>query len=577
MPRARSPKRTASPKPAVYIPQTEADLAGPPLDPKVKEKLALLQDRNWRLENLYLILVQGQPVPFQARPEQLQFRRHRHRRNFVPKARKLGISTEIVLENGDECVFSPNFKSAIIDETEVAAWEKLEIFRFAWLNGPNHPDPFIAALWRLIQAANPLLTNNHSEMAWANGSSYQAGTSFTGRTPQRLHVSEFGPICDASLEKGRKIRRGSINAVLPEDIVDVETTMRGGRVGPCYELFRLAKESVGRPLTSGDWRLHFFSWLQHPDYRLLGQEAHNAEVLRYFKKLREEHALDVPPERQAWYEKKRREQGDDMLQEFPTTIEECDQAIVLGAIYPQMASVRAQGRVREFNPEPHLPLYTFWDCGGDSLAGWLVQPTAKDINILDWAAGEGGGAAGLVAQVRRWEALHGPIAKNYVPHDAHQRDKGSNKTFYTQMLEAGLQPNQVCVVSRIPDVWTGIGYLRRLLPQCWFHRRCDAEPEAAGDPQPSGIARLENYRRALNKTTGHYLEHPLKDGLCDHTADALRTFAEASALNLIPTQSSATARGRSRTSLDDDDDDLGGRGTQRRGRREVARFGFVGR
>lgn len=277
MPRTRTKTKSPLSFPVPSTPSVSSESSV--VDPALKAKLDLLKDRNWRLENLYLILVHGQPMPFHARPEQLQFRRHRHRRNFVPKARKLGISTEIVLENGDECVFSPHFKSAIIDETETAAWEKLEIFRFAWENGPRHPDPFIAALWTLIHAANPLLTNNHSEMAWANGSSYQAGTSFTGRTPQRLHVSEFGPICDASLEKGRKIRRGSINAVLPEDIVDVETTMRGGRTGPCYDLFRLAKESVGRAMTAADWRLHFFSWLNHPDYRLLGQEPHNAEVI----------------------------------------------------------------------------------------------------------------------------------------------------------------------------------------------------------------------------------------------------------------------------------------------------------
>lgn len=525
-----------------------------------------LSDREWRLETLYLILKDGRAEPFIARPEQLEFRRNRHKRNFVPKARKLGISTEIVLENGDDCVFSPNFRAAIVDETEGAAWEKLEIFRFAWVNGPKHPDPDIAALWLLIQKGNPLITDSNGELSWDNGSTFQAGTSFVGRTPQRLHVSEFGPICDNSLEKGRKIRRGSINAVLPDDIVDVETTMRGGRVGPCYDLFRLAKEGRGKPLTSADWQLHFFSWLNHPDYRLLGSIPHNAEVIRYFGKLQEEHGIQVPLERQAWYEKKRREQGDDMLQEFPTTIEECDMAVVMGAIYPQIATVRAQGRVRDFNPEVHLPIFTFWDCGGDSLAGWLVQPGGKDINILAHSADAEGGAAGLVAQVRKWEAEFGTIVKTFVPHDANQTDKGSMKSFYTQMIEAGLKANQIHVVARIPDVWTGIGYVRRILPRCWFHSRCDVESEVAGEKQPSAVGRLENYRRAINKQTGHFLDHPLKDGLCDHTADALRTFAEADALGVIPGYSSIKSV---QEYLDDED--------RPKHRRSVAAFGFVGR
>ena len=115
-----------------------------------EELFDLLKDREWRLNNLYVILINGGPAAFVPRPEQLEYRHNRHARNFIPKARKLGVSTEVVLENGDDCVFNPNFKAAIIDETEPAAWEKLEIFRFAWVNGPKHPDPKIAALWLLI-------------------------------------------------------------------------------------------------------------------------------------------------------------------------------------------------------------------------------------------------------------------------------------------------------------------------------------------------------------------------------------------------------------------------------------------
>lgn len=513
-----------------------------------------LHDREWRLNNIYLILVDGRPAPFIPRPEQLEYRRARHTRNFTPKARKLGMSTEIVLENGDDCVFNPNFKAAIIDETEPAAWEKLEIFRFAWLNGPNHPDPDIAALWVLIHEANPIITDNNGELAWHNGSSFQAGTSFTGRTPQRLHVSEFGPICDASIEKGRKIRRGSINAVLPHDIVDVETTMRGGRIGPCYDLFRLAKEGVGKDLTAGDWKLHFFSWVRHPAYTLPGRQAENADTLKYFRDLQEQYGITVSPERQAWYEKKKREQGEDMLQEFPTWIGECDMAIVLGCIYPQMAQVRKDGRVTKFSPDPSLPVFGAWDCGGDTLSGWLIQPSRREINVLDWKGTDGGGAAGLAAQVLKWEAEHGiTLAKIFVPHDVDQKDKGSAKTFKAQMIEAGIQPNRIVTVPRIPSVWVGIGYVRKHLSRCWFHSRCDEEIEADGEKQPSGVGRLENYRRALNNATGSLQEHPLKDGVCDHAADGLRTFFEGVEHGLVPTMP-ATQAGVHPLDRDEDED-----------------------
>lgn len=545
--------------------------------PDLIDKLA---DRDWRLENLYLILVDGRAEPFVARPEQVAFRESRHHRNFYPKARKLGISTEIVLENGDDCVWNPNFKAAIIDETEPAAWEKLDIFRFAWINGPKHPNPDIAALWVLIHAATPLITDNNGEMEWSNGSSMQAGTSFTGRTPQRLHVSEYGPICDASIEKGRKIRRGSINAVLPRDIVDTETTMRGGRIGPCYDLFKLAKGACGKPLSAVDWKLHFASWLGHPDYVLPGFAPTEDSTAKYFAKLTEVHGADfermygfpggvVPNERQAWYERKKKEQGDDMLQEFPTTIDECDMAVIIGAIYPQMATVRTQGRVRKMNIEPHLPIYAAFDCGGDSLSGWLVQPSRRDILLIDWQGTEGGGSAGLAEMVRKWEADFGiVIEKIIMPHDCDQKDKGSAKTFKAQVIECGIHASRIIAVPRIPSVWTGIDWVRRFLPRCWFHSRCDVETDTPEGAIPGAVTRLENYRRAVNKGTGALQEHPLKDGVCDHCADALRTFFEASEHGLVPTMAQSQAKVHPLDREDEDDKPK---------RRAQAKFSFVGR
>jgi hypothetical protein len=538
------------------------------LDPEVAALLEKLKDRNWRLENLYIILDEGRAKPFIARPEQLSFRRNRHTRNMVPKARKLGISTEIVLENGDDCIFTPTFKAAIIDETEDAAWEKLEIFRFAWEQGPKHPNPKIAALWVLIQASNPLTANNNGEMAWSNGSSMQAGTSFTGRTPQRLHVSEFGPICDDSLEKGRKIMQGSINAVLPNDIVDIETTMRPGRIGPCWNVFNLSKKSVGRDMTSADWKLHFFPWFTHPSYILPGRAPTEDVTVKYFAELQRDYAITVPLDRQAWYEKKKVEQGDAMYQEYPSHVGECDRAAVIGMIYPQMSLVRTQSRVRDFNPEIHLPLYASFDCGGDSLSGWLSQPGRRDINLLDWQGTEGGGSAGLVAMVTKWEAQFGPISKIIMPHDADSNDKGSAKTFKAQVIECGIHHSRLIVVPRIPSVWTGIDWVRRAMPKLWFHSRCDKSVITPDAELPSAVVRMENYRRAVNKSTGALQDHPLKDGVCDHCADALRTLFEASEHGLVPNMPASVANVHP---LDRDDED------DRPKRRGQAKFSFVGR
>jgi len=502
--------------------------------PDFSGMLVLLKDREWRLNNLYQILDENAGVvPFVARGEQLEFRRSRHFRNFVPKARKLGMSTEIVIENLDDCLFTPDMTAAILDLKEGDAQAKLAIAKLAWDEGPRHPVRAIAWLWAQIHAVNPLIRQNDGALEWKNQSQMEAGTSFTGRTPQRLHVSEYGPIAAQKPLKAAQIQRGSINAVPPGGIIDIETTMEGGRFGLCYHYFRLAKESAGRDLSPADWKLHFFSWLGHPSYRLLGRQASDGDILKYFADLRESHGVEVTPEQAAWYEARRRELQDEIFQQYPTVIDECDKALVAGAIYPQMSTLRMQGRIREFPAELGLPLFTFWDLGSsDNTAGWLIQPAGKDINILDWAASEGAGAAGVAEVIRAWERAHRPIAGHYLPHDADITDKGSGKTYRAQLIEAGIPAHIITVVPRTPDVWVGVNEVRKRMPRMWFHSRTDREVTVDDQRLPGGVGRIEGYRRSIT-ATGHTRPMPLKDGVCDHTADALRTFAEADSLSLI--------------------------------------------
>ena len=506
------------------------------MTPEVQALQEKLASKEWRMENLYIILPEegAQPVPLKMRAEQERFLRERHNRNFVPKARKLGMSTVIVLDNGDECIFNPNFSAGIIDLAEKDAFDKLGIFKFAWDNGPSHPDPHIATLWKSIHKANPLTRERDGRLEWSNGSTFAAGTSYVGKTPQRLHISEYGPISAASPAKASKIKRGSINSVPPDGIVDIETTMEGGKFGECYLLFSLALENEGKPLSKLDWKLHFFPWHGHPSYVLPGGKPLRGETMDYFAEIEKSHGLKIPIERQAWYEAKKREQGEDVFQQFPTTIEECDRQIVPGQIYPEMKRVRSEGRVKAFNPERGRPFFTCWDLGSsDNMAGWLTQPTGRDHCFFEWCAGEGAGAASVAEVIREWERKYGPIAGHLVPHDADLTDKGSGKTYVAQLVECGIPRSSIIVVPRIPDLWVGVNEVRKILPNCWFHPATD-EPIAteAGAKLPSGVGRLEGYRKKLDQSTGITRDVPVKD-CCDHTADALRTYAEALSRNLV--------------------------------------------
>lgn len=496
---------------------------------------ANLSSKQWRMENLYQILDEDGTVrPLVMRDEQVRFLRDRHNRNFVPKARKLGMSTVIVIDNGDECLFNGNFTAGIIDLKEQDAFEKLQIFRFAWESGPQHERPEIAWLWTQIHEAIELTRDSGGKMEWSNGASFTAGTSYVGKTPQSLHISEFGPISARSPARAASIKRGSMNAVPANGRIDIETTMEGGQFGECYSIFQLSLRSEGKPLTVMDWKLHFFPWINHPTYDLPGLKPARADTIEYFDGIKKNHGIEVPASRQAWYEKRKDEQGEDIYQQFPTIIDEVDRQIVPGQILPQMKTVRAEGRIREYNPEKGYPVFTFWDLGSsDNSAGWVIQPAGKAHNILDWCCGEGQGAAGIAEVVRAWEQVHGAFAGHYLPHDANITDKGSGKTFVQQLVECGIPRNMITIVPRIPDPWVGIDEIRRILPNCWFHSRCD-EPliTETGAKLPGGVGRLEGYRKRIDSSTGIARDVPVKD-LCDHTADAFRTYAEALSRNLV--------------------------------------------
>ena len=503
----------------------------------------MIESKEWRMQHLYQILDENAgTVPLTMRAEQKQFLKERHFRNFVPKARKLGMSTVIVLDYLDTCIFGRNISVGHIDLSETDAHDKLQIARFAWENGPSHPDPEIAAIWRMIHARNPLTVDKSGELKWTNGSRQTAGVSYTGKTPQKLHVSEYGPIAAQFPDKASKIKRGSMNAVPVNGTIDVETTMEGGRFGECYAVFKTALDAVkldtlrtrqeGEGLTPLDWRIHFFPWWNHPSYVLPGRRPNLAETASYAEKIREAEGLELPPERWAWYEANKKTQGDNMFQQFPTIISECDRSVVAGQIFPEVSVIRAQGRVRKFEPELGLPIFTFWDLNVFS-TGWLIQPTHKDINVLAWTADEANGAARMAELCRVWERQHGPIAGHYLPHDAASTEKGSGKSFKAQFIEAGIPAHLVHVVPRTPDVWVGIEEVRRVLRNCWFHTRTDEEIVLdTGAKLPSGLGRLEGYRRRPVASTGAIPRDPMPD-LCSHTADAFRTFAEARSVGMV--------------------------------------------
>ena len=511
-----------------------------------------LASRAWRLKNLYAIRdSDGVLVPFAPNDAQKAFYNRIHTCNHVLKARKLGFSTFIEVIFLDDLLFSGSGLSVgIIDYTLDDAESKLAMMKTAYDNldnGDLHP-----ATWQVgaaIKKAVPLVSQAAKKLIWGNGSLAKCSTALRGATPQRLHVSELGKTAIWAPIKAREIINGAFNSMTPGSHRNIESTHEGAKVGEHYRLINQAMRNDDANLTSVQSRFHFFPWFQDTRYVLpLGRHKIRPEILEYFARLEREHGIVCRPEQMLWYDHKHREQGHGMKKEFPSSPGEAFEAIAEGAIYgTQMADLRAKGRMSDFGHEANQPMFTFWDIGlSDYTAVWLIQPVGRAFLVLDWFEAEGRPGSSMPDQMTLWERKwNKPIAGHFLPHDAETRDRGTGKSYVSELKDGGMV--NIRVVPRTPDVWLGIGYVRDVLPHCWFQKRfCDTSRNADGttheadDSQedfPSGVACLEGYAKDVGAAAGMRLREMPKHDLFSHSCDAFRTFAEAYRRGMIAAHS----------------------------------------
>jgi phage terminase large subunit len=189
----------------------------------------------------------------------------------------------------------------------------------------------------------------------------------------------------------------------------------------------------------------------------------------------------------------------------------CDwSAAVLGAFYAsEMAQVRAEGRVTEVEPPAGARVHRAWDLGmRDDTAVWFFSPVGSQLYIYDCLSASGAGLEWWrdtivkLHEERGW--LHGV---DYVPHDAKVRELGSGRTRVETMQALGLAPMLVPLAT----MQDGINAVRRTLPLCVFHPRCEA----------IGLTALEQYRREWDDDKKAFRVSPLHDWTSDR-ADSFR-------------------------------------------------------
>jgi phage terminase large subunit len=181
----------------------------------------------------------------------------------------------------------------------------------------------------------------------------------------------------------------------------------------------------------------------------------------------------------------------------------------LGAFYVrEMAAVRTEGRILPIEPMD-APMHRAWDLGmRDDTSIWFWQNSGAQLLIHDCLSTSGASLewwADKIAELYRkrgWQ--HG---KDFVPHDAKVREFGTGKTRVETMQALGLAP----ILAPDAGLQDGINAVRRTLPLCVFHPRCE----------DVGISALEQYRREWDDEKKAYRQQPLHDWTSDR-ADAFR-------------------------------------------------------
>lgn len=500
-----------------------------------------LSDREWRLSNLYHVKDEnGKKVKFLLRPVQRYLLKKLWFFSLILKSRQHGITTEMCIVFLDECLFNPNLSAAIVAQSESDAMKFFaDKVKFAYDNIDPDFKEFL-----------PVTTNNKSEMVFANGSSIYCDASLRGGTVQRLHISEFGPMCANAPDRAREVISGALNTVHPGNIITIEST-GAGEDGKFYEMCQIAlKDALShKKLNKLEFKFFFFGWYCDAKNQLpAGSAVITKEFEEYFatiqpeiKRLSELGIImpmpngELSAEQKAWYVTKSIQQGEEMHSEHPSVPEESFRSNAEGRYYrKQFAFLHENKRICRVPHVPGIQVNTSWDLGADDYTAiWFHQKIGPEQRLIGYYENYG---EDLSHYVRHLQDLRYVWGKHYLPHDAGaKRLSMDNASIEEQLQTLGLR--NTVVVARTGDVSASIEETRQFLMTCWIdEENCD-----------TGIKHLQAYRKQQDKN-GRWKSNPLHDENSDG-ADSLRTLACGIALGSNSGSSSEFLKNRPRPDM----------------------------
>jgi len=473
-----------------------------------EEAVKLLKDKIHRLTHLYYIQNEvGEVVLFKLRDAQKRFLEEMHYRNIILKSRQLGFTTLIELWTIDECLFRSNTQAAVIAQTRE---DVKEIFdkkiKFPW----DKLHPSLKCLFKET-------SNSANKLAWNNGSSIRVAQSVRSSTLQILHISEFGKISAKYPDKAKEIVTGSLNALHGDSHIFIESTAEGDE-GKFFDMCESARKyhDAGKPLTSMDYKFHFYPWWQEKGYRLEGDVLITQNLHDYFDTLSKVEGIELDEQQKKWYAKKWESNGEDMFSEFPSTPDEAFKSTKEGRYFSkEIAIIRQKRQITEVPYNEKLKVYTGWDLGvADPTCIWFCQvdgPFYRLIDYIEMSDGHLDYFANALEDKR--EQLGYRYKKHFLPHDGANRSMGHKKGYTRERIlkeEYGLD---VVVTERIKREGDGIDLIRRNIPNLWIdEERCY-----------QGIKALDNYKREFDYRRGVYSDRPFHNW-ASHGTKALQSL-----------------------------------------------------
>lgn len=473
----------------------------------------LLASQEWRLNNLYHIeSKKGKLIRFKMNAAQTKLYRSMWYFNLILKARQRGISTFISIFFLDCALFNKHLSCGQICDSLNNAKQFLKKIKLAYDNMPD----FIKDS---VQIENYSKSADDAGIWFKNGSSVRVGTSFRSGTLQKLHVSEYARICRKFPDKANEIKAGALNTIDAGQMIFIESTAEGAE-GDFYDKAKKSEQNKGKELSKLDYKFFFFSWWEDEGYKLDVPVHFNfsIESIKYFADL-ESLGIELSDEQKYWYVKKKEDQGDDMLKEYPSTPDESFKSSTEGKFYYNlMRQLRVKKHMCKIEVDPNLKINTAWDLGmNDAMTIWFYQVFGKEIRIIDYYENNEEGF-GHYAKVMREKGYD--YGKHYAPFDIVVPEMGTGKTRYESAREHGikfemLQDAKGKMRSAVPNmsIEEGIEAVRHILPQCWFN-----EPMVQ-----RGIECLEKYSKKWNETLGMW--HGQKKDEWEQGASSFRYLA----------------------------------------------------